>query len=298
MSRLAPSRQKIENRDVDSKKLHDAKVEKIILTNSSNLPYDDRQASDLEKYITTMASYPFAASIQRKAVHYATGALIDERWILSCAGEFYNVRESIRLFRVRLGSVDCKSGGTLVPLTRVEIHPAYIYGEPNFDLSLLKLAHPVEFTEFIHPINLSKVRTKVISAKFMTTYWPRVVVNGQILPATAEERTKQRSMRDSTQKLIPRSKCLVELYDANTTLLHESTLCLKSFVLYHSPCLPDAGAPVVAEDGLWGITSGWTPEHCLNQTGQIPTLFTRVASLAVQGWLDSMLNVSSELKLI
>ncbi|KAI5641221.1 trypsin domain-containing protein [Phthorimaea operculella] len=283
-----------QNSGSEQQNSQEATQKDAVTTNSSYLNYKDEQGSDAEKYnVTTLANYPFAASIQRRAAHYATGALIDKNWILSCAGEFFHVRESIRLFRVRLGSVDCKQGGIIIPLTRVEIHPSYVYGEPNFDVSLLRLAHPVEFTEYIHPINLSTVRTKVISAKFMTIYWPRVIIKGKILPATAEERIKQRSMRDSTQRLIPRSQCLVKLYDANTTL-HDSTLCLKSFVLYHTPCLHDAGAPVVAEDGLWGITSDWTPKDCLNQTDQSPTVFTRVSSLAVKGWLDSILNVSSD----
>ena len=244
------------------------------------------EKSEEDRSSTTLINYPFSVSIQRKGAHYATGALVDKRWILSSAGEFYNVRESIKLLRARLGSVDCKKGGTLVPLKRVEIHPSYIYGQPNFDLALLRMALPVDYTDFIRPIGLSSIRTRVISAKFMTTYWPRLIVNGKVLPTTAQERIKQNSMRVSTQRLIPSDKCLVMMQIRNTTL-DESTLCLKPFVTHHSVCMPDSGAPVVAEDGLWGITSGWTSTDCLSNPS--PTVFSRISSLGVRAWVDTQL---------
>lgn len=65
----------------------------------------------------------------------------------------------------------------MVPIKRVEIHPSYVYGEPNFDLALLRIAQTVNFSDFVRPIGLSKITTNVISAKFMTTYWARLIVS-------------------------------------------------------------------------------------------------------------------------
>lgn len=89
----------------------------------------------------------------------------------------FSVRESIKLFRVRLGSVDCKRGGRVFPIISVQIHPSFIPESPSFDLALLKLAIPVTITLVINPIQLSMVKWTVVSAKFMTTYWPRIVVS-------------------------------------------------------------------------------------------------------------------------
>ncbi|CAK1602605.1 unnamed protein product [Parnassius mnemosyne] len=231
--------------------------------------------------------YPFSVSIQRKGTHYASGALIDKKWVLTVAEEFYNVRESIKFFRVRLGTVNCKKGGSLVPIKGVEIHPLYEYKRPSFDVSLLRLATPVEFSEFLKPIPLSKINGKVLSAKFLSTYWPRLIVRGQVLPSSAQERVKPNSMRVSTQKMIPWDWCHSVMTTLNHTL-DESSLCLDPIMSHHSPCLPDAGAPVTADDGLWGITSGWTSEHCLSQPS--PTLFTRISSPLLHSWLDSMMT--------
>ncbi|XP_068625333.1 uncharacterized protein [Battus philenor] len=231
--------------------------------------------------------YPFSVSVQRKGTHYATGALIEQRWVLTVAGEFYNVRESIKFFRVRLGTVNCKKGGTLVPIKKVEIHPSYKHNWPSYDVALLRLASPVEFTDTLKPIPLSRIKGKVLSAKFLATYWPRLIIKGRVLSSSAQERVQVNSMRVSTQKMIPWSWCHSLMSTLNYTL-EESSLCLDPIISHHSLCLPDAGAPVTADDGLWGITSGWTSEHCLSQPS--PTIFTRISSTLVRTWLDSKLT--------
>ncbi|XP_022818583.1 hypodermin-A-like [Spodoptera litura] len=268
----------------DSTEIESASIENVTCEyqNSSMEEEDDREKS-------TLVDYPFSVSIQKKGAHYVSGALIDKGFILSVAAEFYHVRDSLKLFRARLGSVDCKRGGSLVPIKKIEIHPYYIYGKPSFDIALLRMAVPVEYSEVLRPIIISNIKEKVISAKFMTTYWPRIVVKGKTIPETAKERIKHNSMRVSTQKLIPLDKCKNIMIDMKE-YINESSMCLKPVVTHHSVCMPDAGAPVIAEDGLWGITSGWISPTC--PTVAAPTIFTRLSSTSVRSWLDiQLLNI-------
>ncbi|XP_059061311.1 hypodermin-A-like [Achroia grisella] len=241
---------------------------------------EERQCRDNLDY------YPFAVSLQKKGAHYATGTLIDKRWILSAAIDFYNVRESIKLFRPRLGSVNCKRGGIFVPLKAVEIHPSYVPGRPSFDLALLRIASPVDYTDYIRPIRLTQITHKVLEAKFLTTYWPRLIVNGHPLPPSAKERVKQYSMRVSIQRMVPWDDCR-ELMMHRNLVLNDSCLCLLPIKVHHSNCMPDVGAPVIAKDGLWGITSGWTPTDCFVRPTL--TIFTRLSSSIVRSWLDPLL---------
>ncbi|XP_075985625.1 hypodermin-A-like [Anticarsia gemmatalis] len=236
---------------------------------------------------STLIDYPFSVSIQKKGAHYASGALLHKLWIITSAGEFYNVRESLKLYRARLGSVDCKRGGILVPLKKIEIHPYYLHGKPNFDVALIRMAAPVNFSNVIRPIAVSHMKGKVLSAKFMTTYWPRILVKGRTLPQAASERVLYNSMRVSTQKLVSADKCTRVLQDLGEEL-HESSLCLKPVVTHHSICMPDPGAPVVAEDGLWGITSSWISPSCPHFAA--PTIFTRLSSVSLRSWLDTHLH--------
>ncbi|CAK1543355.1 unnamed protein product [Leptosia nina] len=233
-------------------------------------------------------SYPFSVSIQKKNSHYASGALLDTKWIITAAGDFYNVRESIKLLRARLGTVNYKKGGILVALKGIEVHPLYMYQEPNYDVALLRMSQPVLFSDHIKPIPIASTVGEIVSGKFFTTYWPRLLVNGRVLPASAKERVKHNSMRVSTQKLIPWRKCNKELKLHNQTL-GQSSLCLEPIVTLHSPCMPDVGAPVIADNLLWGITSGWVSDQCTEQPS--PTLFTRISDENVKFWLNSVRDV-------
>ncbi|KAM3958162.1 trypsin [Aphomia sociella] len=259
-----------------------------IITDNDTYDCQEKEEQDKEgdDSCKTTVVYPFTVSLQKKGSHYASGALVDKRWILTAAGGFYNVRESIKLFRARLGSVNSKEGGSFVPLKAVEIHPSYVLGKPSFDLALLRIATPVDYTDYIRPIRLSQIKHKVLSAKFLITYWPRLIVNGQSLPSTAKERIKHNSMRVSTQRLIPWDECR-QLMNRGSEVLKNSSLCLRPIVTHHSSCMPDVGAPVVAKDGLWGITSGWTSKYC--NVHPSPTIFTRLSSSSVRSWLDPLL---------
>lgn len=42
-----------------------------------------------EEHKVPLVNYPFAVSIQRMGSHYASGALVDKKWVLSSAEEFY-----------------------------------------------------------------------------------------------------------------------------------------------------------------------------------------------------------------
>ncbi|KAI8432933.1 hypothetical protein MSG28_013836 [Choristoneura fumiferana] len=241
-----------------------------------------------EEHKEPLVNYPFAVSIQRMGSHYASGALVDKKWVLTSAGEFHNVRESIKIYRARLGSVDCKKGGTVVPLMSIEIHPSFVPGRPNYDIAMIRLAVLVDFTDYIHPIGLTKIQDKVLSAKFLTTYWPRVVIKGQVLPPTAKEREKHNRMRVSTQRLVPWDKCYQRLTHQKESLA-ESSLCLRPVIAHHTTCMPDVGAPVIANDGLWGITSGWISKDCTTARHPSPIVVARVSSPTVRSWLNSLL---------
>ncbi|KOB69412.1 Trypsin, partial [Operophtera brumata] len=144
------------------------------------------------------------------------------------------VQESLKLFRVRLGSVDCKRGGILFPIQLVEIHPAFVRGRPSFDLALIRLAVPVKLTvtDSVHPIPLSKLDGTVV--------WRRA------LPAVAKERVNFTKMRVSIQELIPSIDC-AQMVDK----LDKGNLCLKPLNFWYktrnfwSPLSPATGHKVV-----------------------------------------------------
>ncbi|CAH3940538.1 hypodermin-A-like [Pieris brassicae] len=270
------------NKSLSQKPKRDFKEINVTKLNEKPIKLDNK--NNMKK-----SSYPYAVSIQRRNSHFASGALIDSKWILSAAGEFYNIREAIKQLRVRLGTFNFKKGGVLMALKGIEIHPLYSSQQPNYDIALLRLAQPVTYTAQIKPIPISAEAGEVVSGKFIATYWPRLIVNGQVLSASAKERVKYNSMRVSTQKLIPWAKCLKQMKHLNKTL-DQSTLCLNPIVSLHSPCMPDVGAPIIADNLLWGITSGWLSDSCASESS--PTLFTRLSDENVKFWLNSIRDIA------
>ncbi|XP_034826568.1 granzyme M-like [Maniola hyperantus] len=236
---------------------------------------------------TRLSDYPYSVSIQKKGAHYASGALIHKKWVLTVAREFFNIRETIKLFKARLGSVNCKKGGALVPLKGIEVHPSYVNKKPSFDLAMLRIGQLIQCSENIRPISLSVIKESIVSAKFLATYWSRLIVNGKVLSKSAKERMKQYSMRVSTQKMIPWDKCYNVMQTYNNYTLDVSSLCLEPIISHHSPCMPDVGAPIIADDGLWGITSGWISDDCSIYPS--PTIATRISLEPISTWLGTLL---------
>lgn len=86
------------------------------------------------------------------------------------------MRESIRLLRVRLGSINYKKGGVIMPVKLFEIHPYFDDKKPNFDLALVMLAKPARYTPNLHAIRLQKVPRDVTATHFIVTSWPGPLV--------------------------------------------------------------------------------------------------------------------------
>ncbi|XP_063369674.1 cationic trypsin-3-like [Cydia amplana] len=236
-----------------------------------------------------ISTYPFVASVLRMGSHYATGVLVDKRWVLSAGGVFYNVRESIKLYRVHLGSVNCKRGGNIMALQQIVIHPSYMPGKPESDLAMLRLSQPADLSPSIHPVSLTERKGRVEISKFLTMYWPRLIVDGKALPADAKERQQHTSMRVSTQRVLPWKQCWRAMSYRLQDLTHNS-FCLRPLKQFHTLCLPDVGAPVLSSDGLWGIISGWVGEPC-SYKDPSPVVVARISPPAVRHWLESQFEL-------
>lgn len=59
----------------------------------------------------------------------------------------------------------------------IEIHPSYVYKQPGFDVALLRIGPRVHCSDNIRPITLSIVTGLTDNAKFLATYWPRLIVS-------------------------------------------------------------------------------------------------------------------------
>ncbi|KAL6728175.1 hypothetical protein Aduo_009975 [Ancylostoma duodenale] len=114
------------------------------------------------------------------------GSLIDEEWVMSAGHCVRHYEENPKFFGIKLGTYDYRDdneeGELLRDVIEIHIHPEF--GKPHpfsHDISLLRLSEPVNFTDHIQPICISK-SMKQITPKSLgfVTGWGTTTEGGQV----------------------------------------------------------------------------------------------------------------------
>ncbi|CAH2097868.1 unnamed protein product [Euphydryas editha] len=229
------------------------------------------------------------AAILKKSKYISAGALIDESWVLTGADSLYLLRESSRMIRVRLGSINNRKGGYLTPIKFFEIHPYFDDSKPLFDIALIKLPKPVILTPNMNPIRLQKRPRNVAATHFIVTSWPNILIQNQTkIYLDSTELNKRRLLTVSHLHPTEPEQCSEELDmfvpDHNNT---KAVMCLDPGV-GSDPCQKEIGAPVVLNGILWGIISSWKSEDC-DVIGGL-TFVSLVSAVDVSSWIHSTMH--------
>ncbi|XP_026318312.1 hypodermin-A-like isoform X2 [Hyposmocoma kahamanoa] len=250
--------------------------------------YSYNELSD-HTMVTENGVFPYVVAILKKSSYISAGALIDDSWVLTAADALYLLRESIREIRVRLGSINFKKGGTLLPIKFFEIHPYFEDTKPEYDLALVKLPRPVQLNNNLNPIRLQRKIRPVTASHFIVTAWPSPALNRE---KNSEELQQLRSMEVINRRRIlsvahlhpsDSERCTEEMegLDINNT---ETLMCLDP-AIGTEPCTRDIGAPVVLNNILWAVISSYKPEDCELDSG--PSFATKVAANDISSWIHA-----------
>lgn len=111
---------------------------------SSPIPQDDFQG--LEQIVggveASAGDFPFIVSLQRSTgAHFCGGTLLNANTVLTAAHCSTGISASS--VRVRTGSLNRSSGGTLVGVSAIRIHPSYSSSTLNNDVAIWKLSTPI-----------------------------------------------------------------------------------------------------------------------------------------------------------
>jgi trypsin len=129
---------------------------------SFNFPYnfyrlpDNRIVGGIQ---TVIERFPYIGSLQRSGWHICGGNILSERVILTAAHCVVNSNPSSFTFRV--GSSFHATGGDVIPVQSIVVHPSYNSATIDFDYAVLTLSASITFDEYRQPIALPEQSEKI-----------------------------------------------------------------------------------------------------------------------------------------
>ncbi|XP_069342515.1 brain-specific serine protease 4 [Eulemur rufifrons] len=231
---------------------------------------------------STDAEWPWVVSIQKNGTHHCAGSLLSSRWVATAAHCFKGNLDKPSLFSVLLGAWQLERPGPRsqkVGIAWVLPHPVYSWKEgARADIALVRLEHPIQFSERILPICLpdSSVHLPADTDCWIVGWGS--VQDGVPLP-------HPQTLQKLKVPIIDWETCS-RLYwrGAGQGAITEDMLCAGYLEGQRDACLGDSGGPLMCQvDGAWmlaGVIS-WG-EGCAERNR--PGVYTSVS--AHRAWVE------------
>ena len=165
--------------------------------------------------------------------HMCGGSLISDRWVVAAAN-CAQVQSSNDI-RVDLGQHDLHSGTEAVLVTKsvseIHIHPEYHVVRIRYDLALLKLSDPVDFTVLPHvrPICLPTGTESYAGYPAIVTGWGR----------TSSTTGTSRVLLEADVTIVSNTECKASGHSSHT--IFDSMICASGDEEDEGACMGDSG---------------------------------------------------------
>ncbi|XP_075840661.1 plasma kallikrein [Microtus pennsylvanicus] len=219
---------------------------------------------------SSLGEWPWQVSLQVKVVsqnHLCGGTIIGHQWIITAAHCFDGIPypDVWRIYGGILNLSEITKETSFSKIKDLIIHQNYKVGEGNYDIALIKLQTPLNYTEFQKPICLpSKDDTNTIYTNCWVTGWGYTKEGGEI----------QNTLQKATIPLVPNEECQKKY---RNYVITKQMICAGYKEGGTDACKGDSGGPLVCKhNGIWqlvGITS-WG-EGCARRDH--PGVYTKVA---------------------
>ncbi|XP_017065261.1 chymotrypsin-1 [Drosophila eugracilis] len=198
--------------------------------------------------------YPWTASVRYNKAHVCSGAIINQRYVLTaahCVSSVSITPVDASTLAVRVGTINQYAGGTIVNVESVVIHPSY--GNFLHDIAILKLSQSLEYSDRIAAITLpsdevegsGETNTEDVDAELPNGTPVYVSGWGELSDGSASYKLQKANFNT-----LSRSLC-----EWQAGYGYESVVCL-SRAENEGICRGDAGAAVIDDDKvLRGLTS-------------------------------------------
>uniref|UniRef100_G1PSR3 Plasma kallikrein n=1 Tax=Myotis lucifugus TaxID=59463 RepID=G1PSR3_MYOLU len=219
---------------------------------------------------SSWGEWPWQVSLHVKLAaqsHVCGGSIIGDRWVLTAAHCFDGLN-FVDIWRIYGGILDLTEITKETPFSQIKeiiVHHNYSISENTNDIALIKLAAPLNYTEFQKPICLpAKHDTNTIYTNCWITGWGYTKERGEV----------QNILQKANIPLVTNEECQKRYRDYEIT---KKMICAGYKEGGKDACKGDSGGPLVCKHhGMWhlvGITS-WG-EGCGRK--EQPGVYTKVA---------------------
>uniref|UniRef100_A0A2C9GV94 Peptidase S1 domain-containing protein n=1 Tax=Anopheles dirus TaxID=7168 RepID=A0A2C9GV94_9DIPT len=228
---------------------------------------------------TEIDEFPWTALIEYQrgdvnSTYLCAGSLISERYIVTAATCVAGIPQNLKIKRVRLGEWDlgstndcqnnrCSSAPIDVAIEKIVTHADYSKRSKLHDIALIRLAHDVQYSETVRPIELPK--NESLGGSAVATGWGRTEMT-----STAQKKLKVEMDIMSLEECAP-------LYNRFNVELKQTHLCAGGQEAKDT-CQGDTGGPLMQKHAdtwyLVGIVS-FGPSMC--GAAGVPGVYTNVA---------------------
>ncbi|XP_023689012.1 serine protease 1-like [Paramormyrops kingsleyae] len=222
-------------------------------------------------YECPVHSQPWQVSINI-GYHFCGGSLINDQWIVSAAHCWMNPFTQIAI----LGEHhiwEYEGTEQYMPVNAIYWHEKYDYKTLDYDIMLMKLAHPVTINEFVRPVALPQ-SCPVTGQMCVVSGWGNIYSDQVFNPF---------NLQCVDVPIVSQQEC----EDSYPGQITSNMLCAGYLEGGKDACQGDSGGPLVCGGVLQGIVS-WgygcaQPDH--------PGVYTKVCALLP--WIHEILSTYS-----
>lgn len=186
--------------------------------------------------------FPYQVALTQKGKLRCGGALVHERFVLTAAHCLFDGENQVseKGLRVFFGSERLMMGGQFRNVKTVHVHEDFDRGTFKYDLALLELNKPAQFSETVEAATVSE--TPYASEESVTfSGWGR----------TAEGENTTYKLKHTAFTALTTEECQNYLGES----FYEGALCFHNQEGHSSACFGDYGGPAVFENTVVGVAS-------------------------------------------